>query len=406
MKKIFTFLFLSTAWLISDDNSNTRGSVDDYTQLKYKVTTAARVSVPPLIDGYIDDSSWDAATVVNEFYQFEPFNLEAPSVQTDVRVLFDDKYLYISFYNHDTGPENIMGRLARRDDWETGFGFNGDWVGVGIDANNDDKTGYWFALNAAEVQLDVTIAGDGHDAYDGTWNAVWEGKVAMHEDGWSAEIKIPFSVFQYPRGEIQEWGVQFGRGYYGMQEEMFWPGRPKGVRGIVPHYGILKGLQNIPQPKNLELNPYLLQGQTETEDLKKSSNFGLDARYNINSITNLNMTFNPDFGQVEADPSILNLSAFETRLNERRPFFVQGANFYKSRLNLFNSRRIGQRPGFYNPESGSIINRPEATTILGAAKIMGETASGVRFGIIEAVTDQEYGTREFEMEGSTKQEQF
>ena len=187
---------------------------------------------------------------------------------------------------------------------------------------------------------------------------------------------------------------------------MQWPGRAKGVRGMVPHFGILKGLQDIPQPKNLELSPYLLQGQTETEDLEKSSNFGLDVRYNINSITNLNMTFNPDFGQVETDPSVLNLSAFETRLDERRPFFVEGANFYKSRLNLFNSRRIGQRPGFYSPESGSIVNRPEATTILGAAKIMGETASGMRFGIIEAITNQEYGTREFEMEGSTKQEQF
>ena len=406
MKKIFTFLFLSNAWLISDDNPNTRGSVDDYTQLKYKVAIVTRTSVPPVIDGIIDDLSWDDAIIIDEFLQFEPYNLEVATVRTETRVLFDDKYLYIAFNNFDPNPESIMKRLARRDDWESGFGSNSDWIGVGIDSRNDDKTGYWFAVNAAEVQVDVVIAGEGHHAFDGTWNVVWESKVSHNDKGWSAEIRIPFNVFQYSKDNIQEWGASFQRHYYGQQEEMQWPGRAKGVRGMVPHYGILKGLQDIPQPKNLELSPYLLQGQTETEDLEKSSNFGLDVRYNINSITNLNMTFNPDFGQVETDPSVLNLSAFETRLDERRPFFVEGANFYKSRLNLFNSRRIGQRPGFYSPESGSIVNRPEATTILGAAKIMGETASGMRFGIIEAVTNQEYGTREFEMEGSTKQEQF
>jgi len=406
MKKIFTFLFLSTAWLISDDNPNSRGSVDDYTQLKYKVAMVTRTSVPPVIDGIIDDLSWDDAIIIDEFLQFEPYNLEVATVRTETRVLFDDKYLYIAFNNFDPNPESIMKRLARRDDWESGFASNSDWIGVGIDSRNDDKTGYWFAVNAAEVQVDVVIAGEGHHAFDGTWNVVWESKVSHNDKGWSAEIRIPFNVFQYSKDNIQEWGASFQRHYYGQQEEMQWPGRAKGVRGMVPHYGILKGLQDIPQPKNLELSPYLLQGQTETEDLEKSSNFGLDVRYNINSITNLNMTFNPDFGQVETDPSVLNLSAFETRLNERRPFFVEGANFYKSRLNLFNSRRIGQRPGFYSPESGSIVNRPEATTILGAAKIMGETASGMRFGIIEAITNQEYGTREFEMEGATKQEQF
>jgi len=406
MKKIFTFLFLSNAWLISDDNPNTRGSVDDYTQLKYKVAIVTRTSVPPVIDGIIDDLSWDDAIIIDEFLQFEPYNLEVATVRTETRVLYDDKYLYIAFNNFDPNPESIMKRLARRDDWESGFGSNSDWIGLGIDSRNDDKTGYWFAVNAAEVQVDVVIAGEGHNAFDGTWNVVWESKVSHNDKGWSAEIRIPFNVFQYSKDNIQEWGASFQRHYYGQQEEMQWPGRAKGVRGMVPHYGILKGLQDIPQPKNLELSPYLLQGQTETEDLEKSSNFGLDVRYNINSITNLNMTFNPDFGQVETDPSVLNLFAFETRLDERRQFFVEGANFYKSRLNLFNSCRIGERPGFYSPESGSIVKRPEATTILGAAKIMGETASGMRFGIIEAITNQEYGTREFEMEGSTKQEQF
>ena len=146
--------------------------------------------------------------------------------------------------------------------------------------------------------------------------------------------------------------------------------------------------------------PYLLAGQTKTNENESIENIGLDTRYNLNSNTTLNMTFNPDFGQVEADPSVLNLSAFETRLNERRPFFVQGANFFKSRLNLFNSRRIGRRPGYYKPESGSIIDRPNETTIIGAAKILGETSSGLKYGLINAITDQEYGTVEDEIDGN------
>ena len=178
MKKIFTFFLLSTTWLISDDNPNARGSVDDYTQLKFKVAMATRTSVPPVIDGIVDDLSWDDAFVIDEFLQFEPYNLEATTVRTEARVLYDDKYLYIAFNNFDPNPESIMKRLARRDDWGSGFDSNSDWIGIGIDSRNDDKTGYWFAVNAAEVQVDVAIAGDGHDDFDNTWNVVWESKVS------------------------------------------------------------------------------------------------------------------------------------------------------------------------------------------------------------------------------------
>ena len=406
MKKIFTFLFLSNAWLISDDNPNTRGSVDDYTQLKYKVAIVTRTSVPPVIDGIIDDLSWDDAIIIDEFLQFEPYNLEVATVRTETRVLYDDKYLYIAFNNFDSNPESIMKRLARRDDWQSGFDSNSDWVGLGIDSRNDDKTGYWFAVNAAEVQVDVAIAGDGHGDFDNTWNVVWESKVSHSDKGWSAEIRIPFNVFQYSKDDIQEWGASFQRHYYGQQEEMQWPGRAKGVRGMVPHYGILKGIKDIPQPRNFEVVPYLLAGQVDQDKIDNTQNIGLDTRYSLSSNTTINMTFNPDFGQVQADPSVLNLSAFETRLQERRPFFVQGSSFFKSHLNLFNSRRIGKTPRFFSPESGTIIDRPNETTILGAAKILGETSSGLRYGVINAVTNEEYGTREYDENGTLKKEKF
>ncbi len=406
MKK-FTIAFLIYITILAGAPSSTkRGIVKDFTQLKYKVAMATRTQTPPVIDGVIDDPVWAEAKLINEFVQHEPYNLEAPSVQTETRVLYDDEYLYISFNNYDPKPEKIMGRLSRRDDWMTGFDFNSDWVGIGIDSRNDDKTGYWFAVNAAEVQVDVVISGDGYDGFDNTWNAVWESKVTRHHEGWSAEIRIPFNIFQYSKDEIQEWGASFQRGYYSNQEEIHWPGRALGSRGIVPHFGILKGISGIPQPNQLELMPYLLGGQTKNGSTERTANYGLDAQYTLSSNSTMNMTFNPDFGQVEADPSVLNLSAFETRLNERRPFFVEGAAFFKSRLNLFHSRRIGQRPGFLRPDKGSIVDRPDATTILGAAKIMGETASGLRYGIIETVTNEEYGTWEYDENGQTIRDRF
>ncbi len=392
--------FLFAIGPIKEDNRVDSG------KLKFKVANAVRTEEPPKIDGDINDEVWSKALLVKEFLQNEPYNLEAPTIETEVRVLYDDDNLYIAYNNIDPNPDKIMARRTRRDDWMAGFEFNSDWVGFGIDSRNDDKTGYWFAVNAAEVQVDVAISGDGYGGFDGTWNAVWDSKVQFNDQGWSVEVRVPFNVFQYSKTKVQEWGVTFQRAHFEKQEEVNWPGRAKGVRGIVPHFGILKGIENIPQPNNVELVPYLLAGQTKTNENESIENIGLDTRYNLNSNTTLNMTFNPDFGQVEADPSVLNLSAFETRLNERRPFFVQGANFFKSRLNLFNSRRIGRRPGYYKPESGSIIDRPNETTIIGAAKILGETSSGLKYGLINAITDQEYGTVEDEIDGNIQRKKF
>ena len=402
-KYIFTFLFVTS---IFADDTNSRGVVKDYTKLKFKVATAVRTEKPPVIDGEINEEIWSKALLVDEFLQNEPYNLELPTIETEVRVLYDDKYLYLAYNNIDPNPDKIMARRSRRDDWMAGFESNSDWVGFGIDSRNDDKTGYWFAVNAAEVQVDVAISGDGYGGFDGTWNAVWDSEVYFHDQGWSVEIRVPFNVFQYDKERVQEWGVTFQRGHFEKQEEVNWPGRAKGVRGIVPHFGILKGIENIPQPKNIEVVPYFLAGRTKTNENKNIENIGLDTRYNLNSNTTLNMTFNPDFGQVQADPSVLNLSAFETRLNERRPFFVQGANFFKSRLNLFNSRRIGRRPGYYEPDSGSIIDRSNETTIIGAAKILGETSSGLKYGLINAITDQEYGTIEEDVSGKIERNKF
>ncbi|MEE2917552.1 MAG: sugar-binding protein, partial [Candidatus Neomarinimicrobiota bacterium] len=161
MNKYIILFFMLFSLLFGFNTSNLDEGMDP-TKLRFKVAMATRTESPPVIDGVIDDDVWQKAVLINDFLQFEPFNLVAPSVQTETRVLYDDKYLYIAFNNFDPNPESIMKRLARRDDWESGFDSNSDWVGLGIDSRNDDKTGYWFAVNAAEVQVDVVIAGEGH----------------------------------------------------------------------------------------------------------------------------------------------------------------------------------------------------------------------------------------------------
>ena len=405
MQNFSLSLVIFTSILLGE-SSNSRGIVDDFTKLKYKRAKATRVSAPPVIDGILDDSVWNKAIVLDQLVQHEPFNLHAPSVETKIRILYDDNYLYVAFNNIDPNPENISARIGRRDEWSS-MENNSDWVGVGFDSNNDDKTAYWFTLSAAEVQLDAALAeGKGWGGFDITWNAVWEGKTSLHSEGWSAEIRIPFNVFQFSKGNIQTWGASFQRGYFDKQEEIHWPGRALGANGYVPYFGILEGIEGIPQQRNFEFVPYVLSGQTNSDVKENIANIGLDTRSNISSTSTLNMTFNPDFGQVQADPSVLNLSAFETQLKERRPFFVQGANFFTSHLKLFNSRRIGKRPNYYSPDSGNIIERPNETTILGAAKILGETSSGMRYGLINAITDKEFGIREYEIDGVSKKEDF
>ena len=380
----------------------------DYYSLKNKKLSALRVDEPPIIDGVLDDEVWKRSKATSDFLQFFPYGLVAPSLPTDAYVLYDDDYLYIGIYNHDPEPEKIVGTLSRRDDWRTAFSTNSDWVGIGIDSNNDNKTGHWFSVNVAEVQADMSINenGIGWGAYDQSWNAVWDSKVSIDDNGWSAEFRIPLEIFPYSSDQVQVWGIGIGRCIQRFQEEDWWPGRKKGVRGQVPHWGVMTGIENLPHHKQLDVTPYFLNGKTTGENVENTSSIGLDAQYNLSSNSTLNLAFNPDFGQVEADPSILNLTAFETKLDERRPFFVEGANFFKNRINLFHSRRIGQRPGYYRPSTGSIIDQPNETTILGAAKILGERRDGTKYGFINVITNKEYGIREYENNGVLKQDKF
>jgi len=351
--------------------------------LRFKTATAVRCSDAPVIDGLMDDPIWQSAIPVDEFFQIEPLELGQPSELTVARILYDDDALYIFLEAFDSKPEQIKKVLVRRDNWMDGFSQDSDWIGLSIDSKNDDYNGYFIAVNASGVRMDVAVSGEWN--FDQTWNPVWDVAIGFSDKGWTAEFRLPLSNFQFQNNTDMVWGIEFERFIHRVQEKNHWPGRPKTVRGLILPLGILKGLENIPNSNQIELIPYALGGFSN----RSHADIGLDLRYGLSSNTVMNVTINPDFGQVEVDPSVLNLTAFETFYDEKRPFFSEGSEFFKNRISIFNSRRIGKRPSYNIPDSGELKNISDYTTILGATKIMGSTASRINYGIIGALTSEE-----------------
>ncbi len=354
--------------------------------LRFKTVQITRCSDAPIIDGKDEDIAWKSSKIIHEFFQIDPKELAEPSEKTSARVMYDNEAIYIYLNAEDSKPEMIKKTMVRRDSWMDGFSNKSDWMGVTIDSRNDDYNGYFFAVNASGAKMDVALSGD--DEYDPTWDPVWDAAISFNQTGWSVEFKLPLAIFQFENRNNMDWGIGFERMIHRLQETVDWPGKSKASRGIILPLGILSGLNNIPNPKQLEIMPYLLTGFSD----KTGTNYGFDLRYGLTSNTVMKITVNPDFGQVEADPSVLNLTAFETFYEEKRPFFSEGSDFFRQRINLFNSRRIGKAPSFHIPDEGEISSISNFTTILGAAKIMGSTSSGINYGLIGAITDEERAT--------------
>ena len=353
-------------------------------KLRFKMLAAERCTVAPVIDGNISDQAWISSTnKVDEFFQIDPLELSAPGKQTEAMVSYNDEALYVFIKAYDTDTENIRKILVRGDSWFTGFGNNSDWVGISVDSRDDDYNGYFFGVNASGVKIDVSVTGD--SKFDPKWNAIWDVAVAIDSNGWNAEFKFPFSIFPFDNKPNMKWGISFTRYVHSLQETLEWPGKSKSVRGSVIPLGVLSNLKDIPNPNQLELLPYALAGHSGGP----KSLSGLDLRYGLTSSTLIKMTFNPDFGQVEADPSVLNLSAFEIFYDEKRPFFSEGSEFFNQYLSIFNSRRIGRRPSYNIPDDGDLEGVKDYTTILGATKIIGSLRNGINFGLIGALTDEE-----------------
>ncbi len=357
----------------------------------------------PVIDGHLNDPAWKRAKWDNDFTQFEPYDGKAPSQKTAFKVLYDNNNLYVGIRCFDTDPSKIEKILSRRDKTD------GDWVGVGIDSYHDKLTGFVFSANAVGVKWDGKFTND--DKIDATWDPVWYVKTSIDSLGWVAEMRIPLSQLRFAKTENHVWGFQIIRKIYRLQELDLWSPQSKSESGWVSHWGELTGIDNIHPKKEVALTPYALAKLT-TEQKQPGNPFatgvtpgyslGLDGKIAVTNDLTLNFTINPDFGQVEADPSVVNLSAFETYYTERRPFFVEESNIFNfplstgggfSRENLFYSRRIGRSPHNY-PElsAGEYAKVPNATRILGALKLSGKTQNGWSIGVLESLTNNTKAT--------------
>jgi hypothetical protein len=362
----------------------------------------------PVIDGRLDDPVWEKAGWATNFTQREPNDGAAPFQQTAFKILYDEKNLYVGIRAHDSEPDKIVRRVTRRDQ------FDGDWVEINIDSYFDHRTAFSFTINAAGVKGDEAISNDG-DNWDTNWNPVWFGEVALDNEGWTAEMRIPVSQLRFADKEEQTWGIQVMRRLFRKQERSVWQYIPQNTPGWVSFFGELQGLKGIKPSRRLELLPYSVGSTRQfkketgnpfaTGELNKLSG-GLDAKIGVTSDLTMDVTLNPDFGQVEADPSEVNLTAFETFFEEKRPFFIEGQDILEYKLaggdgpfsndRLFYSRRIGRSPhGYPALNAGEFAKVPNNASIAAAAKLTGKTKSGVSIGILEAVTDREEAEIDF-----------
>lgn len=362
----------------------------------------------PNIDGNLDDVAWNQVSWGGgDFTQRSPDDGAVASVQTKFKILYDAKNLYVAFYNIDSEPEKIVNRMSRRD------GFDGDWVEINIDSYNDKRTAFSFTSSVSGVKSDEYISNNGNN-WDSNWDPIWYLSTSIVEDGWIAEVRIPLSQLRFSDKPEHIWGLQFTRRFFRNEEKSNWQYVPQDAAGWVHLFGELRGIKGIKPQKQLEIQPYIL-GKVERYEAEegnpfvtgKSSNLeiGLDAKIGITSDITLDLTANPDFGQVEADPSQVNLSAFQLFFREQRPFFIEGSNTLDFRIvnfrqnNLIYSRRIGRSPQGYidtdkddpNGDDGveEYVENKTNTRILGAAKLTGKNKNGFSWGILESVTAKE-----------------
>lgn len=353
----------------------------------------------PKIDGSLDDEIWDLGEWQGDFTQQQPRGGAKGTEQTWIKVLFDKSSLFVAIICRDSEPDKIRDIFDRRD------ALNGDMTGIAIDSYYDKRTAFEFNLSAAGQKMDLKHLGDYQ--WDFNWDAVWDGATSQNDTGWVAEMKIPFSQIRYANREEHTWGMHVWRWISRKAEEDQWQYIPLEAPAMVYLFGELKGVNNIRTSRQVEFLPYGLTsiakdaGQEGFDPLR--FNGGIDAKVGISSDYTLDLSVNPDYGQVEADPSVMNLTSFETFYEEKRPFFLEGNEIFDFELDgdiPYYSRRIGSAPNFpeqFGPYQISEI--PQFTTILGAAKLTGKSSKGLSVGLVNGLTAQEYAVASNEEPG-------
>jgi hypothetical protein len=352
----------------------------------------------PTVDGRIDDRAWAGAPAVAQFLQREPEEGRPASEPTEARVVYTDEALFVAVRAWDSRPAEISAPLGRRD--EEG---PSDWIGILIDSYHDRRTAFAFAVNPAGVRRDVFYFNDIEQ--DPSWEAVWDVATARDSSGWTAEFRIPFSQLRFSSAAEQRFGFNIWRRINRKNEIQYWRPIPTNANGMVSLSGDLVGMQGIRPPRQVEVVPYVVgngsrrrshDGNPFLSGTSFGRSAGADVKLGVTSNLTLSAAINPDFGQVEADPAEVNLSAFETFLSEKRPFFTEGADVFQFSIanrfgteKLFYTRRIGRAPQGEADDRGGFAEAPDRTTILGAAKLTGKTPAGLTVGLLGALTGEE-----------------
>ncbi len=371
-----------------------------------KVVQAVRATEPIVLDGRLDESVWKTAPAATGFTQNDPNDGSPASEPTEVWVAYDEHALYVAAFCHDSDPSKILKRLGRRDSQT-----DSDWFMVAVDPYFDKRSGYAFYANPAGAITDAALSNDVSN--DDSWDGVWENKAAVNGDGWVVEFRIPFNQIRFPKKDDYVWGVNFRRMLRRKNEQSSFNWAPKSETSFVSRFARLEGLNGIKPGGRVEFMPYAVSqaqfrpveaGNPFETGHRALANVGFDLKVGLKSNLTLDATVNPDFGQVEVDPAVLNLSAYETYYEEKRPFFIEGASlfnnfgrggvFINANINwptptFFYSRRIGREPQGYVTEDG-FARMPDRTTILGAAKLTGKLGGSWNFGFLNAVTGREF----------------
>ncbi len=381
-------------WVLGSAPLSAQGSDAAHADGSRKQVVAVRVLAGAVqLDGRLDDEAWINARWIRDFVQKMPKEGAPPSDSMRIAVLYDDDALYVGARMHSKDPSRIQAPLSRRDNV-----VQAEHLWVSFDTYHDRRTAYSFGVTASGVRMDFYHPRDNEYDIDPGFDPVWEAKAVIDSLGWTAEMRIPFSQLRFHDHPAQVWGFNADHWNPATSEDVFWIPVPTNQTGWSSWMGELVGIAGIRPARRLELLPYTAENATVTgardprdpfdDGRNLQARAGADFKMGLGPNLTLDATVNPDFGQVEADPAVVNLSAFEVFLDERRPFFTEGSQLLRGNgPNYFYSRRIGAPPR--GDASGDFVGYPPSTTILGAAKVTGRLASGMSVGVLTAVTGRE-----------------
>lgn len=372
--------------------------ISGYVFAQERVLQAVKTDLIPRIDGNLDDAAWSNAPVLTDFIQNFPTYGVPGSQKTEVRILYDNDAIYVSALMHDE-PALIRKQFTSRDgEQQTDV----DYFSVFFDTYNDDQNGFQFLVTTANVQTDARLGPNLESDFgsfgDKTWDAVWESQTSMKENGWAVEMRIPYISLRFADKEVQDWGLQFLRFTRRTNENAFWNAVDPKVNGFVNQFGTYRGLQNIEPPLRLSFSPYVSTGYRSTPVTNGYNNEwlrngGMDVKYGINESFTFDATLIPDFGQVVSDNVINNLTPYEIKFQENRPFFTEGTELF-NKAGLFYSRRVGAIPvGYYDVEqtvemdpNKELIRNPGQTQLINAIKFSGRNRKKLGIGVFNALT--------------------